>query len=121
MNYPWWEYLFGSFSELTAVLCALLALVVLAAALYAWGWRRGASRSLQPSPLAPTSLRPGDRCPYCHAEAAAEVACAQCAARHHEQCWDEHGQCAACGSTSRFGRLERTGGRAPAPRREGRK
>lgn len=55
----------------------------------------------------------GARCPYCHADVAKEdaVACTDCMARHHAACWDEHGQCAACGSVERFATVERTGGR----------
>ncbi len=41
------------------------------------------------------------RCPFCHAAVtpAAEpsVACAACVARHHAECWREHGGCSACG------------------------
>ena len=47
------------------------------------------------------------RCPFCHAgvETTSEawVACATCLARHHTECWDDGGACAACG---REGRLE---------------
>jgi len=60
----------------------------------------------------------GGRCPFCHDEVSAEqaVACTSCLARHHGECWDEHAQCASCGSTSRYGAVEQTPGRAtPAP------
>ncbi len=54
-----------------------------------------------------------DRCPYCHDDARSDsqVACAACLARHHVACWDEHGECAACGGRDRFASVERTPGR----------
>lgn len=53
------------------------------------------------------------RCPYCHdeVEKAAGVACTDCLARHHEECWDEHRECASCGGVSRYGSVERSDGR----------
>jgi hypothetical protein len=58
------------------------------------------------------------RCPYCHdaVDTAAGVACAGCLARHHEECWDEHKQCASCAGTSRFTGIEETEGREPPQR-----
>lgn len=47
------------------------------------------------------------RCPYCHAEvggpADSWVACAGCLARHHDECWSAHGQCATCGDRLSLG------------------
>ncbi|MCO5170107.1 MAG: hypothetical protein M9894_27555 [Planctomycetes bacterium] len=39
------------------------------------------------------------RCPFCHADVAAQgsVACQGCLARHHDACWHEGGRCATCG------------------------
>ena len=41
------------------------------------------------------------RCPFCHAAVTPatepSVACATCVARHHAECWREHGGCSACG------------------------
>lgn len=52
-------------------------------------------------------------CPYCHdqVEKAEGVACTDCLARHHEECWDEHKECATCGGISRYGSVERSEGR----------
>jgi hypothetical protein len=45
--------------------------------------------------------RSPNRCPYCHDEVlAAEedwLACADCLARHHDECWRELGRCSSCG------------------------
>lgn len=66
--------------------------------------------------------RPGGvaRCPYCRSDLdpAEAVACVTCLARHHADCWEEHGECAACRGVERFAGIERTP-RAPArePRR----
>lgn len=102
-----------------AAICALLALLIAGLALYVWGRRHGASRSARPRSLVTAGLRPGDRCLYCHEEAAEEMACARCAAHHHDACWDERIQCAACGAVARLGWLERTPGRAAIPQHEG--
>lgn len=58
----------------------------------------------------------GGRCPFCHDLVSAQdaVACTHCLARHHGECWDEHAQCASCGSTSRYGAVEQTAGRGPS-------
>lgn len=38
------------------------------------------------------------RCPFCHEHAAFEfVVCRRCLAKHHGECWLEHGTCASCG------------------------
>lgn len=52
------------------------------------------------------------RCPYCHTDVLPQrdVACAGCLAPHHTACWDEHGQCSACGSRARFAAIETTEG-----------
>jgi len=41
-----------------------------------------------------------NRCPFCHEEAERErsVACQDCLARHHEDCWTEGAGCSACSS-----------------------
>lgn len=40
------------------------------------------------------------RCPYCHAGVSPSSepsrACTACSARHHAECWEEHGRCSAC-------------------------
>lgn len=50
------------------------------------------------------------RCPFCHEaidlEADKWLACEACLARHHADCWKEHGQCSACQGSSA---LERPG------------
>ncbi len=44
------------------------------------------------------------RCPYCHDTLADPgVTCSDCRAHSHEECHQEHGACAACGSTARLG------------------
>lgn len=60
--------------------------------------------------VAPVSVRAdvphgegSERCPYCHdamAAGACVVRCDRCNARHHVECYQEHGRCAvfACGS-----------------------
>lgn len=62
----------------------------------------------------------GVRCPYCHTdtEPAQAVACTHCFARHHEACWDEHTECAACGNRTRFTAVEETEGRTRAREQE---
>lgn len=65
----------------------------------------------RPAPrIAPPQPRPAPqgRCPFCHedVDARACVVCALCLARHHDDCWDEGGACAACRGTERYGRLE---------------
>lgn len=61
------------------------------------------------------------RCPYCHTDVAIEeaVACTRCMARHHDECWDSHKECASCGERTRFVGVEETEGRPKkkAPRR----
>jgi len=53
-----------------------------------------------------------ERCPYCHTDVVeAEVTCADCLARHHRECWDEHQECASCGAVERYTGVERTAGR----------
>lgn len=45
------------------------------------------------------------RCPYCHDSLDALMginACAGCGARHHRECFSEHGACASCGETRRL-------------------
>lgn len=45
------------------------------------------------------------RCPYCHdsLDSLNEInACAGCGARHHSECFSDHGACASCGETSRL-------------------
>lgn len=72
-----------------------------------------------PHPSPRVVARAGDRCPYCH-DAVKDlegVACARCMARHHEACWDEYHQCAACGAVERFRGVERTEGRPPPAQR----
>jgi hypothetical protein len=47
------------------------------------------------------------RCPYCHADVAVgrdAVACEQCLALHHGDCWREGRRCASCGATRGLGR-----------------
>jgi len=42
------------------------------------------------------------RCPYCHDDCRpgeGEVACRACLARHHADCWKEHGACGSCQGT----------------------
>lgn len=56
------------------------------------------------------------RCPYCHEDVtqdSAWVACAECLARNHTECWDEGGRCASCSSTER---LTREGQASPVTR-----
>ncbi|MCO5165905.1 MAG: hypothetical protein M9894_06005 [Planctomycetes bacterium] len=53
-----------------------------------------------PAGVAPRLVRSPSRCPYCHdacAEADAVSVCRGCLARHHLECWDAGGACAACG------------------------
>lgn len=40
-----------------------------------------------------------NRCPYCHdsVEVEESAVCQGCLARHHSECWEEHGVCASCG------------------------
>lgn len=41
------------------------------------------------------------RCPYCHETVdvqSTKLACLDCMAWHHRECWDEHGKCSSCGS-----------------------
>ncbi len=43
------------------------------------------------------------RCPYCHDEVSPshdKVACASCMGWQHPECWEAHGACGACGSSS---------------------
>ncbi len=44
------------------------------------------------------------RCPFCHDDVATQgaVACGECLARHHEECWNEQGVCASCRSAVRL-------------------
>lgn len=46
------------------------------------------------------------RCPFCHTQVGPDdagwVACGGCLARHHGECWDEGGACAACGGGRRL-------------------
>lgn len=65
------------------------------------------------------------RCPYCHdgieLEGEAWLCCALCLARHHRECWREHGLCASCDNPqalTHVPRAERSVWRAPATRRE---
>lgn len=42
------------------------------------------------------------RCPFCHDEVLTGsewVACTECLARHHTDCWSETGACGTCGAT----------------------
>ncbi|MEZ6185527.1 MAG: RING finger protein [Planctomycetota bacterium] len=55
------------------------------------------------------------RCPYCHEDVDQEnawVACAECLARHHTECWDEAGRCASCSASERLTREGSGGGGA---------
>jgi len=57
------------------------------------------------------------RCPYCHEDVTQDgdwVACAECLARNHTECWDEGGRCASCSSTERLTREGQTS--SPASR-----
>lgn len=47
-----------------------------------------------------------NRCPYCHDDVTPveSVACQDCLARHHKECWVESGACSSCGGQ---GRMER--------------
>lgn len=49
-----------------------------------------------------------NRCPYCHDDVPRQlgVACQVCLARHHPDCWEEGGACAACSATERLVREE---------------
>lgn len=69
------------------------------------------------------ALLASGQCPYCHdaVDSSEGVACASCLSRHHQDCWDEHKQCAACAATTRFTGIEETGGREPPPREGKRK
>ena len=65
------------------------------------------------------------RCPYCHDEIALQgeawLCCALCLARHHRECWREHGLCASCDNPqalTHVPKAERSIWRAPATRRE---
>jgi len=44
--------------------------------------------------------RSPNRCPYCHDEVLSSeddwLACADCLARHHDECWRELGRCSSC-------------------------
>lgn len=44
-------------------------------------------------------------CPYCHddVQELTGTACAQCLARHHEECWAAHAACSSCGARARYG------------------
>jgi hypothetical protein len=55
------------------------------------------------------------RCPYCHSGVGTRdaVACTECTARHHPECWDDHQQCASCGARTRYGAVEKSAGREP--------
>jgi len=59
------------------------------------------------------------RCPFCHEgidlEADAWLACSDCLARHHNDCWAELGSCASCRGA---GRLEREGAGLAQPEEE---
>ncbi|MCA8925764.1 MAG: hypothetical protein KDD82_28405 [Planctomycetes bacterium] len=47
------------------------------------------------------------RCPYCHGDVSLDtawVACAECLARHHTECWDEVARCCSCSGTERLTR-----------------
>lgn len=59
-----------------------------------------------PEPLPEILLLPRSplRCPFCHdhCHPAGAVVCQVCVGRHHAECWDEHGACAACGSGHRL-------------------
>jgi hypothetical protein len=116
-------------------LLVLGALLVLAAGLMFFGevlpivnffldWARGKQKHTKTPEERPVLKggRIGSRCPFCHDEFAdAEVvACAACTAKHHESCWDEHSECAACGNPERFSNVEHTGGRAGSPEAPGR-
>ncbi|MEZ6189231.1 MAG: RING finger protein [Planctomycetota bacterium] len=58
------------------------------------------------------------RCPFCHeaAQAGDVVACAQCDARLHAACWDEHGACPSCGGQERMVRERKSLPLPQAPR-----
>ncbi|MCA8924113.1 MAG: hypothetical protein KDD82_20045 [Planctomycetes bacterium] len=57
------------------------------------------------------------RCPFCHEAVDLEgdrwLACAACLARHHTDCWDDHGACSTCSATQVLEPTER-GGVRPA-------
>lgn len=80
------------------------------------GAREAAEATRKPADAAPTIQVQGatrsERCPYCHTDVVeAEVTCAECLARHHRECWDEHQECASCGAVERYTGVERTKGR----------
>ncbi|MEZ6186721.1 MAG: hypothetical protein R3F62_17130 [Planctomycetota bacterium] len=80
--------------------------------------RRAAEERAQPAPggIQVKGSTKSEHCPYCRdALDEAPVACAECLARHHLECWDEHRQCASCGHLERFGQVERTAGRDRPP------
>jgi len=40
------------------------------------------------------------KCPFCHDQvspSASKTGCESCMAWHHQECWDSHGACSACG------------------------
>src|SRR5581483_1090176 len=49
-------------------------------------------------------VRSAIRCPWCHGELTIAsldwVACRECLARHHGECWEERRACAACGAVA---------------------
>lgn len=78
----------------------------------------GVKRAAEAPPVAVVTPRAGEgRCPYCRDTVALSeaVACAGCGAKHHAPCWDEHRQCATCGSRARFAAVEFTEGREQLP------
>ncbi len=71
----------------------------------AWRAHRDQRRRTQVAVSRPTA---GQRCPFCHDAVPAQtgVACADCLARHHAPCWEEHARCSACGGEARYGAVE---------------
>lgn len=61
------------------------------------------------------------RCPYCHdsVDVASRdwIACADCLARHHAECWRETGRCGTCRGETPLEPPHASGVPAPAPAR----
>jgi hypothetical protein len=109
------------------LLCTAVAFTATAYLLFRFAWKpllsrlegQGASPEADPATVELQRAPSSERCPFCHdALADAGVACTTCFARHHEECWDSHQACAACGNSERYAGVERTAGRRP-PLREG--
>lgn len=67
-----------------------------------------------PAPVAPSPIRVGLACTWCHGQTARDEAafCATCLAAHHQDCFEKHGRCSAPGcAETRFVRAQLPGAR----------